>query len=51
MVVNLLSERGHEVPAGSIIMSGGATEAFAVAPGDAVTLRVQDLGSVSIRFT
>ena len=51
MVVNLLGERGHEVPAGSIIMSGGATEAFAVAPGDAVNLRVQDLGSVSIRFT
>jgi len=32
-------------------MSGGITEAIAVAPGDHVVARFQDLGSVSIRFT
>ena len=38
------------VPAGSFVMSGGITEAIAVAPGDNVIARFQDLGSVSMRF-
>lgn len=49
LVVNLLGERGHAVPAGSIILSGGVTEAFAVAPGDAIDVAVQELGVVSVR--
>jgi 2-oxo-3-hexenedioate decarboxylase len=31
-------------------MSGGATEAIPVAAGDAIQVRFQDLGSVSMRF-
>lgn len=50
MLANHLGRRGQEIPAGSLILSGGITEAVAVEAGDAVTLRVQDMGSVSLRF-
>ncbi|MGR4897329.1 2-oxo-3-hexenedioate decarboxylase [Stenotrophomonas sp. LARHCG68] len=50
MLANHLAERGQEIPAGSLILSGGATEAIAVEAGDHVCLRVQDMGSVSLRF-
>lgn len=50
MIVNHLAARGEELPAGSFIMSGGITEAIAVAKGDNVIARFQDLGSVSMRF-
>jgi 2-oxo-3-hexenedioate decarboxylase len=50
MLANHLGRRGQEIPAGSLILSGGVTEAVAVEPGDHVTLRVQHLGSVSLRF-
>lgn len=50
MLANHLGQRGQELPAGTMILSGGVTEAIAVAPGDNVTLRVQDMGSVSLRF-
>ncbi len=50
MLANMLGEKGEEIPAGTLILSGGITEAVAVQAGDSVTLRVQDLGSVSVRF-
>ena len=50
MLANMLGARGEEIPAGSVILTGGITEAVAVASGDAITLRVQSLGSVSTRF-
>ena len=50
MLANLIAERGEEIPAGTLILTGGITEAIAVAPGDHVCVRVQDLGSVSLRF-
>ena len=50
MLVNHLGARGQEIPAGSLILSGGITEAVAVAAGDNVCLRVQGMGSVSLRF-
>ena len=50
MLANHLARRDEEIPAGSLILSGGITEAVAVAAGDNVTLRIQALGSVSIRF-
>ncbi|ENO84466.1 2-oxo-3-hexenedioate decarboxylase [Thauera linaloolentis] len=50
MLANMLGERGEDIPAGTLILSGGITEAVAVQPGDDVTLRVQGLGSVSVRF-
>ncbi len=50
MLANMLAERGESIPAGAFIMTGGVTEAVAVAAGDSVTVRVQGLGSVSMKF-
>lgn len=50
MLANHLGARGEEIPAGTFIMSGGATEAILVNKGDALQVRFQDLGSVSMRF-
>lgn len=50
MLANHMGARGEEIPAGSLILSGGITEAVAVKAGDAVSLRIQSLGSVSLRF-
>lgn len=50
MLANMLAERGEEIPAGCFIMTGGVTEAVSVASNDSLTLHVQSLGSVSVRF-
>lgn len=50
MLANMLGARGLEIPAGTLILTGGATEAVAVGAGDNVTVRFQHLGSVSMRF-
>ncbi|MBV2162988.1 MAG: 2-oxo-3-hexenedioate decarboxylase [Comamonas sp.] len=50
MLANHLGRRGQEIPAGSLILSGGVTEAVTVNAGDNVTLRVQGMGSVSLCF-
>jgi len=49
-LANNLGRRGMEIPAGTLILSGGVTEAVAVKPGDSVTLRVQGMGCTSLRF-
>lgn len=49
-LANHLGARGESIPPGSLILSGGITEAVAVEPGDNVTLRVQGMGSVSLRI-
>jgi 2-oxo-3-hexenedioate decarboxylase len=51
MTAKILHGLGETLPAGSLILSGGITEALAVKPGDHVIARFQDLGDVSIRFT
>ena len=50
MMANHLGARGQDIPAGTFIMTGGVTEAFLVNPGDNVSVRFQDLGTVSMRF-
>jgi 2-oxo-3-hexenedioate decarboxylase len=50
MLANHLGARGEEIPAGTLVLSGGITEAVAVKAGDSVTLRVQGMGSVGMRF-
>ncbi len=50
MLVRHLHQRGEILPAGSFVMSGGITEAIAVAAGDSIIARFQELGSISIRF-
>ncbi|MDE2628252.1 MAG: 2-oxo-3-hexenedioate decarboxylase [Burkholderiales bacterium] len=49
-LANHLGKRGQEIPVGSVILSGGVTEAVSVEAGDHVCLRIQHLGSVSLRF-
>lgn len=51
MLANMLGQRGREIPAGTLILTGGVTEAIAVAAGDVVCARFQHLGKVSMRFT
>ncbi len=50
MLANHLGARGQVIPAGTFIMTGGVTEAIAVAAGDHIAVRFQDLGQVSMRF-
>jgi 2-oxo-3-hexenedioate decarboxylase len=50
MLANHLGARGQEIPAGTFVMTGGVTEAIAVSAGDHVSVRFQDLGTVSMRF-
>jgi len=50
MLANMLGARGRELPAGTFIMTGGVTEAIAVAAGDSISVRYQHLGTVSMRF-
>ena len=50
MLANHLGARGVEIPAGSIVLSGGITEAVSVAAGDTVALRVHGMGTTSLRF-
>ncbi len=49
-LVNHLASRGRDLPAGSMVMTGGVTEAIAVKAGDSIAARFQDLGTVSLRF-
>jgi len=49
-LVSWLAQTGQALPAGSLVMTGGVTEAVAVNAGDHVTARVQDLGTVGVRF-
>jgi 2-oxo-3-hexenedioate decarboxylase len=42
----LVAERGETLPAGSIVMAGGATAAFALEAGDNVMLESEKLGRV-----
>ena len=50
MLANMLGAQGRENSAGTLILTGGATEAIAVQAGDNITVRYQHLGSVSMRF-
>lgn len=50
MLANMLGERGAEIPAGTLILSGAITEAIAVQAGDNVTLNMNEMGSVSTYF-
>jgi 2-oxo-3-hexenedioate decarboxylase len=50
MLANLLAEREQYIPAGTFVMTGGITEAIAIASGDQFTARLQGLGTLSVRF-
>ena len=50
LLANMLGERDEEIPAGTLILTGGITAAVTVNKGDSVNVRFQDLGSVGMRF-
>lgn len=50
MLVNMLAERGQQLPAGSVVLSGAITAAIAVAAGDNVLVRADGIGTTSMRF-
>ena len=50
MLANMLSERGEKLKAGEYILSGAITAAVGVKKGDNVTVKFQNLGTVSFRF-
>lgn len=50
-LANMLAEVGGSIPAGSIVLAGGATEAVHVTAGDVVELEVAKLGRVVARVT
>ncbi|MGA0571537.1 2-oxo-3-hexenedioate decarboxylase [Variovorax sp. VNK109] len=49
-LVNMLAAQGKTLPSGTLVMTGGVTEAFAVQPGDSVRVTVQGVGSAAMRF-
>ncbi len=50
MLANMMGERGEVLKAGSYILSGAITAAVSVNKGDNVTVKFQNLGTVSFRF-
>ncbi|MDE3012425.1 MAG: 2-oxo-3-hexenedioate decarboxylase [Pseudomonadota bacterium] len=50
LLVAVLADMDEELPGGSIVLSGGITEAIPVAAGDSMVARFQELGSVSVHF-
>jgi len=49
-LVNLLAEQDEALPAGTLVLTGGVTEAFPVQAGDSVRVTVQQVGSAAVRF-
>ncbi|WP_442793700.1 2-oxo-3-hexenedioate decarboxylase [Paraburkholderia sp. ZP32-5] len=47
-LVNLLAEEGEVLPAGTLVMTGGITEAFRVEAGDTVRVSVQSVGTAEL---
>ena len=50
MLVNHLHSLGRTLPKGSVILTGGASAAFGVEPGDRIELEVDQLGPLTLRF-
>jgi 2-oxo-3-hexenedioate decarboxylase len=50
MLVELLAAQGRSLPAGSVVLSGGITEAVNVGRGDRVRVSIERLGEVNLTF-
>ena len=49
-LVHWLADSGRALPEGSLVLTGGVTEAISIKVGDHVTARVQHLGTVGLRM-
>ena len=50
MLANMIAERGEILKAGTFILSGAITAAITVNKGDNITVKFQDLGTLSMKF-
>jgi 2-oxo-3-hexenedioate decarboxylase len=50
MLADMLNAEGRSLPAGSIVLSGGITEAIPVTRNDSIRVQIESLGSVSVTF-
>jgi 2-keto-4-pentenoate hydratase len=50
-LANKLATLGRVLPAGTLVMTGGITDAVALAPGDVVRTTIAQLGSLAVRAT
>jgi 2-oxo-3-hexenedioate decarboxylase len=50
MLANQRAALGYDIPAGSLVLTGGITAAVAVSPDDDVFVQYQSLGTVRMRF-
>jgi 2-oxo-3-hexenedioate decarboxylase len=48
-LANKLATQGKWVPEGTVLMTGGLTDAIAIAPGDVVRATIAQLGSLTLR--
>lgn len=51
LLANMLGEVGRGIPAGTLILTGGITEAIGVSPNDVITVRYQHLASLSLHVS
>ena len=49
-LANMLAKRGRDIPAGTLILTGGITRAILVEPGDTIVADYQHLGQLSVSF-
>jgi 2-oxo-3-hexenedioate decarboxylase len=50
-LANMLARRGDFIPAATLILTGGLTEAVAVHPGDVIEARFQNIGNLTLNIT
>jgi 2-oxo-3-hexenedioate decarboxylase len=51
LLANMLGQRGLHIPAGTLILTGGITEAVPIEAGDHFTIRFQTLGQIDLQVT
>jgi len=51
LLANMLAERGQVIPEGTLILTGGITEAIPITPGDHFEVRFQHLGSIDLHVS
>ena len=49
-VAMMVNQSKEEIPAGAALLAGAITAAVAAKAGDSITLRMQDMGCVSVSF-
>lgn len=49
-LANMLARRGGFIPAGTLVLTGGLTEAVAVQSDDTIAIRFQEIGDLALRI-